>query len=108
MPAVRFDLYIEQGTTWSQGYQVTVDGAPLPAGWTARSQVRARAGSTDTLFAFAPTIAGDVVTLSIDPATSSAWSWTSGVYDVEIVETATNRVLRIAQGTVSVSPEVTR
>lgn len=111
MPAVRTDLTIEQGTTWSHGWRVTYSGEPIGAAWTARSQVRRRIDDPAVLHTFAATVTaqGDVI-LSADAAVSTAWTWTSGVYDVEVVGPVSlgSPVLRVAQGSVTVSPEVTR
>lgn len=102
----RTELRIPQGTTWSQSWKVT--GYDLTdATWQARSQVRCHARSDEVLHDFTATLAGDVVTVAVDPDESSVWSWRDGVYDVEI-HSDDGRVLRVAQGTVSVSPEVTR
>lgn len=102
----RTDLSIPQGTTWAQSWQIT--GYDLTGTtWTARSQARRSPGDAAVLHDFTATIADDVVTLSVAPDESSAWSWYSGVYDVEIESTA-GVVLRVAQGSVRVDREVTR
>lgn len=101
------DLTIPQGATWSQGWQITnydLTGTT----WTGRSQVRRSADSSAVLHDFAVSFDGtDVVTLSAQPDESSEWDWRFGVYDVELAS-ADGRVLRIAQGSVTVDPEVTR
>lgn len=107
MPAVTTDLAIEQGTTWTHGWSVTYNGTPIDDTWTARSQIRATAASKDLLHEFAPAVTAEgAVVLGIDPATSSAWTWRSGIYDVEV--TKGDVTLRVARGRVDVSPEVTR
>ncbi len=102
----RTDLSIPQGTTWAQSWQIT--GYDLTGTtWTARSQVRRSPGDASVLHEFTAAIADDIVTLTVTPAESTAWTWHSGVYDVEI-ESAAGVVLRVAQGSVRVDREVTR
>jgi len=111
MPAVHRDLVIEQGVTWSTAWHVQLDGVDLdPAdGWAARSQVRAKTADPTVLHEFTANLTNSVVQLSVEPEDSSAWSWRRGVYDVEIFDaSAEPRVVRIVQGAVTVSPEVTR
>ena len=100
------DLYIPQGTTWSQSWQI-INYDLTGTTWTGRSQVRRCADSEDVLHDFAVSVDEDIVTVSVPPDTSSAWTWKTGVYDVEI-EAADGRVLRVVQGGVYVSREVTR
>jgi hypothetical protein len=111
MGAVQRDLVIEQGVTWSAAWHVQLDGVDLDptAGWAARSQIRAKITDTDVLHQFTANITGSVVQISVEPEESSAWVWRRGVYDVEIFDTAVEpRVVRIVQGAITVSPEVTR
>jgi len=108
MPTSTVNLEIEQGTTWAHGWAVTYTGAPVDSTWSARGQVRDRAASPTVLHTFAASVDADGnVVIAVEPATSSAWSWRSGVYDVEI-QSADGVVLRVASGHVSVSAEVTR
>lgn len=102
------DLVILQGSTWEMHWPIVDDtGAPaVLTGWSARSQVRLTRSSTDVLYEFAATISGSDVVLTVDAATSSAWVWTSGVYDLEIFNDT--QVVRVTQGRVSVDLEVTR
>jgi hypothetical protein len=111
MGAVKRDLTVEQGATWSTAWQVKLDGVDLdPAdGWQARSQIRAKIADTAILHQFTANLVDSVVQLSVLPEESSAWTWKRGVFDVEIYDSGDPpRVVRIVQGTVSVSPEVTR
>lgn len=107
-------LVIQQGTTWAISWPITDEqGSPLDVtGYTVRSQVRPAKDADEVLHEFSTELGNAVaeqnaVTLSVPPATSSAWTWRSGVYDVEVVDPQ-GRVARIAEGTVTVSPEVTR
>lgn len=112
MAAVRTDLVIEQGTTWARSWQITnFDLDEGGVSWHIESQVRRSASGETILHDFTlnghATINDDIVTLSLDPATSTEWDWSQGVYDVEL-HGSDGRVFRIAEGTVTVSPEVTR
>jgi hypothetical protein len=111
MPAVRRNLTIEQGATWSTSWQVHLDGADLDPtdGWQARSQIRAKIADTLVLHEFTTNVVDSVVQLSVQPAESSLWTWRRGVFDVELFDTSTpSRVVRIVEGSVTVLPEVTR
>jgi hypothetical protein len=108
MAAVSKDLAIEQGVTWAAAWHVKLDGEDLDpeAGWQARAQVRKNAAGS-VLHEFTCSVVGSVVQVSVTAAESSAWSWRRGVYDVELFS-VDGRVIRVVQGAVSVSPEVTR
>lgn len=109
MPAVTTHLTIEQGTDFSHGWSVKVNGALINATWTARAQIREHAAATTVLHTFAASVNSDgSVVIAVTPAQSSAWTWRSGTYDVEIVNADASLTLRVAQGSVQVSPEVTR
>jgi hypothetical protein len=110
----RDNLIIEQGTTWKVEWPV-LDGAGQPLavdGWTVHAQVRQSADSSVVLHEWSTAIAnatavGTKVALLVTPTVSSAWTWLTGVYDVELTNLA-GQVTRIAHGTVRVSREVTR
>jgi hypothetical protein len=109
--AVTRNLTIEQGTTWQQAWRIQLDGVDLDeaAGWQARSQVRAKKVDPAVLHEFTARVVGSVVQLSATADESSAWAWRRGVYDVELADQSTPpRVVRVVQGTISISPEVTR
>lgn len=111
MGAVTRNLQIEQGTTWSATWQIKLDGAFLDpdAGWQARSQVRAKKTDAAVLHEFDAKVIGSMVYLSVLPDVSSAWTWRRGVYDIEIYDNgAPSRVVRVVQGTINVSAEITR
>lgn len=113
MQPIRRDLVIPQGTTWTRAWQLQVNGQPFfDSTWTARAQVRPTKGSAQLLYEWS-TAAGTVVlddqgrvTLQVTAATSSAWPWDFGVYDVEISKGATTH--RVLEGAVTVDREVTR
>ena len=110
MPAVTTDITIEQGATWAHGWMVNCNGDPIDATWTARGQIRARASDTAVLHQFAADVTAleGAVVIAVDPEESAAWDWRIGVYDVEVVNADQSLTLRVAQGRVIVSPEVTR
>lgn len=83
-------------------------------GCTARMQVRAEVESPDFLLELTTANGGitlggaaGTVDLYVSDETTSAITWTSGVFDIEI-EHPSGEVTRLAQGSVGVSPEVTR
>lgn len=120
MTAKQTTLRIEQGQTWSRGWAFTLDGAPLGSGWQVQAQIRKTVQSATVLHEWtspdggasltAQTVGGvasTVVTVALDPADSRPWNWQVAVFDVEIHHTD-GRSLRVAEGPVFVSMEVTR
>lgn len=111
------DLTVIQGEDWAEAWPVLdINGSPLTitSGYTVRAQVRPYVLSSTVLHQWTgpdanTTLAGSTLTLKIPAATSAAWDpgW-GGVYDVELVETATGRVSRLAEGTIQLDPNVTR
>lgn len=123
MAAGTYDFTIEQGTTfdlkleWTDSEDVPVD----LTGYSARMQVRETKASVTKLAEFKTdddTITlddnGEIHILASDTVTS-AWDWPvpsgqvnpQGVYDLEL-ESAGGVVTRLIEGTITLSPEVTR
>lgn len=101
------NLVIEQGATFVQTYTV-LDAGWTWDGWTARAQIRsAPADKGDLLLDLTPylTVDGPAVRLAI-PATVTETLTRNGVWDLEMSMGGT--VVRILQGKVIVSLEVTR
>lgn len=110
----RSNLTIIQGATWQIAWPITdLSGAPIDlTGWTVRSQVRPSPDSSTVYYEWSTAVGNasvlnSRVTLSVRPVESSAWTWTDGAFDIELTDLL-GRVARIVEGTVSVSPEVTR
>lgn len=101
------NLTIEQGVSWSHGWLVTVTGVPIDETWTARSQIRTKYGVLLHEFNVNVTPEGAVV-LYVSPEESSAWDWFDAFYDVEVVNSDETVTLRVAQGMVFNSKEVTK
>jgi hypothetical protein len=105
-------LTVLQGATWETRWPILdTDGQPYDlTGWTVQSQVRASATDVTVLFDFAATgnatTLDNNVVLTIPADVSSAWTWTEGVFDIELHNA--DAVVRITQGTIEVNPEVTR
>lgn len=108
MPAVQRDLTVEQGTTWTYGWAVTYNGDPLDDSWTGAAQVRAYVNAPDVLHAFAVEVLDGDVKLSVDPGESDDWTWTDGVYDVEVSSVDLGLTLRVAHGRIFNSEQVTQ
>lgn len=111
MSAGQYDVVIEQGADlvlafrWFDG-----DGVQVAlSGYTAQMQARKFATASAVLFDFTPylTISGDEVQLSVPAAATAAIDWVSGRYDLELTDPL-GGVTRLIEGTVTVSPEVTR
>ncbi|WP_282790909.1 hypothetical protein [Streptomyces sp. CC224B] len=103
-----WDLHIEQGSTFVQTYTVTDDPGFTWAGWGARAQIRSAASPSGQLFLdLTPylTVDGPSIRLAI-PAEQTTALTHDGRWDLEVVLGVT--VVRLLQGAVKVSLEVTR
>lgn len=113
--AARYDITIEQGSTFVFDLEVT--GVDLSSGYTARMQGRTSHAATSTTFSLTN---GSGITISYSAgnshlvptltatATTAMTAPSSGVYDLEYEHTASGVVTRILEGTYYVTPEVTR
>lgn len=118
MTAQPYELTIEQGADLDFTVQVYSDAARTVVqdltGWDARMMIRSAFSSTTILVSLTSnpaaglTINGPAgqVTVHVAGATTASYTWTSGVYDMEVYN-GTPTVRRILRGNVSVSPEVT-
>ena len=113
MAAPVYNIVIEQGTTWSLTITLKKpNGLPFSLeGYTGRCQIRK--SYTDCHVLAAPSVEipspqkdGKIV-LRLTKEQTHVMPDTSGVYDVE-VESPTHEVARLVQGSVKISPEVTR
>lgn len=111
--ARRYDLRINQGETWQCTVPVfDADGEPLSmAGVTVRGQIRNSRAAGPALHTWASdgdnvTLATGEITLHVPAVASAAWTWTTGLYDVEIADAG--GITRLLEGVVHVSPEITR
>lgn len=116
---LRDDLIIPQGSAWNRSWTITdVNGNPLTlTGWSVRSQVRDSASNNQVLFEWNTTTGAGIgvaatsdstVTINLTGNTDSAlWGFKAGVYDVYLTDPS-GRTTRIVEGTVRVTPAVTR
>lgn len=116
MPAGNYDLEIEQGATFTlEMFYVDENGDPVDlSGQTARMQIRQYVSAPAVLLSLTTengriSIDGPAgkIALLIDAEDSAAIDWRKGVYDLEIVANPES-VIRFIEGSVTVSPEVTR
>lgn len=112
---LRYDLRINQGENFRLSIPVLDDnGDPVNVtGMTARGQIRSWDSATTALYEWSSTagnitVVGTQVILDVPPTTSTIWSWRTGVYDVELVDTGTSITTRLVEGVVVVHPEITR
>lgn len=116
--AVVEDLEINQGEDWAWKWIVRdpVTGSPMDiSGWTGKGQVRLRPGDTVLLYEWNSTGGSPNMTLGADGvcqievprAASSAWTWGAleACYDIEL--TGAGKTVRLAEGNVVLSLEVT-
>ena len=122
MSAGTYNVGIEQGATLVRQFvwQTGTPGCPptnlVPVdltGYSALLQIRSSVSSAVVLYE-ASTVLGNIVlggstgtiTLTISAADTAAFSWTRGVYNLNM--SLNGVVTRLVQGAVAVSPEVTR
>lgn len=115
MTPYEYDLTIYQGATfrlqfyWRDSDEVGID----LSGYTARMQVRASVRATTTMLELTTenggiTLGNDGgVLLFLSDEATAALTRRSGVYDLEL-EAGDGTVTRLLQGSVEISPEVTR
>lgn len=116
MTAATHDFTIEQGVTLSKSF-IWKDSAGVAVnltGYTARMQIRREVNATTTYLSATNTngklvidAANGKITLSLTDEETSAFTWPTGVYDLE-VEASDGTVTRLVQGTITISQEVTR
>ena len=112
--AATANLYIEQGATFTS--DVTVRDSAGEAydltGYSASAKMALGYASTRTRVTITTSVASDpttgVVTLSLTPTeTSGLEAPARYVYDVELLKASDNSVIRVIQGIITVSPNVT-
>lgn len=116
-PPIEANLVVPKGATWRRKWELTDpdSGEPidLSSGYVARGQVRPWYGSTTVLHEWSAAEsnielrANGEVEITVAGSDSSAWAFWEGVYDIEIVGPDSEPV-RIAAGTIAVTPEVTQ
>lgn len=116
MAAGTYNFTIEQGTTFSREI-VWKDDQDNPidvTGYTARMQIRSSVADATVLLELTSENGRITVgttdgkfTLSITDADTTAITWASGVYDLEVIDGSSD-VTRLLKGTITVDKEVTR
>jgi hypothetical protein len=111
MSAATRHLTLEQGATYTESFAVSQSAAAVNlTGGTIAAQIRAGYDDAAAVASFTPAItnaAGGLFTLALSAAATAALSARTYVYDVTLTR-ADATVLRLVQGTVTVSPRVTR
>jgi hypothetical protein len=108
--AIKANLIIDQGTTYSTTIDVTDDNdVPINlSGYTGSAQLRKHySSSNSTIFTVSLAPLDGIVILSLTSAQTAALKAGRYVYDVELTNTS-NVVSRIVEGIVTVTPQVTR
>jgi hypothetical protein len=118
MEPAKIDLTIYQGSTFSQEFQWKVGSPPTPVdltGYSARMHIRQKINSPDPIIALT-TENGRIVfkdrtngifSLEISATDTALLNFRSAVYDLEMVSPS-GFVQRLMEGSVELSPEVTR
>jgi len=112
MTAANHNLTIDQGSDFTIDLVVSEAGVVKNlTGYSARAQMRSTKSATAIAATFTCTITnatGGVVKIELPNATSSAISPGKYYYDLELYTNSNVIVARLMQGTVILTPEVTR
>ncbi|CAB4122175.1 hypothetical protein UFOVP26_109 [uncultured Caudovirales phage] len=112
----KINLTIEQGATFRYKFAWvdTKKRAINLTGYTARMQIRATVEDVAILAELTTSNGGlvvseisGIVSLLMSDTQTSAFNWTKGVYDIELIS-PNSEVYRMVSGSVTVSKEVTR
>ena len=115
MAAAKYKLKIEQGATWRKVFVWKAAGVPVDmTGWKARMQIREAVDADEILQELTSENGGIAIepllgqfTLKLTDTQTSALEFDEAVYDVELIA-PNGDVIRVMQGVVTLSPEVTR
>ena len=111
MSAGTYNFTIEQGTTFSRVLTLQENSSAMNlTGYSVASQMRSTHDSSSIVATFTGTVSNassGQITLSLSNSTTSGIDEAIYVYDVEITSGA-GVVTRILEGTITVTPEVTR
>jgi hypothetical protein len=110
------NITIEQGATFRLRLTFKSGGVIVPlTNQTARMHIRSSVPSTQILVALTSTNGGltingvnGTIDMFISDDDTAAFTFKQGVYDLELEDTVSGDVVRVLQGAVRVSPEVTR
>lgn len=108
--AIKANIVIEQGATFSSGIDVAdIDGTPYNlSGYSVASQMRKSYTSSNAVsFSCSHNSTGGVITISLSATATTAINPGRYMYDVEITSN-TAIVTRVVEGIVTVTPNFTR
>jgi hypothetical protein len=106
--AQKANITIDQGTTFSSGIDLLNDNdEPVDVtNYAARGQIRKHYSSSNSV-SFTTTLSNGSLVISLTAGQTANMVAGRYVYDIELVDPS-NTVLRILEGIVTVTPEVTR
>lgn len=107
--AKKVNLIVDQGSTFSAAFELLDEfDEPLDlSAYTARGQMR-KHYSSNTAYPFTCSLETGELVISIDAVQTANISPERYVYDIELVDASANSVVRIVEGFVTVTPEVTK
>lgn len=110
----KYKIKINQGATFRKTFQWKSNGTPIDlTGFQARMQMRKTLASTEIIHQMTTANGGIILgdsgyfQLYISDANTENFNFTTAVYDLEFVNLEGD-VIRLIEGSVSLSPEVTR
>lgn len=114
MPAGVYTMYVEQGASYE--LHVTVQGISNLTDYVARGQIRKSATNNEIITPLNCSVGASGITISLSAATTSKLETkgkcyseiTQYYYDIELENRSNGSVIRLLNGIVNVSPEVTK
>ena len=110
--AVYANISIDQGSDFTS--IVTVEGSDGIAfnltGYTARGQIRKSYASTTAVNFTAAVSSPSLGQIQLNLTAAQTRSMKAGryLYDIEVVQTSTSKVIRVVEGQVEINPSITR
>lgn len=107
----KINIVIDQGSTFSNNIVISSNnGLTMDlTNYTVSAQIRKWYNSTNAVsFNASINAAASSINLLLDANTSSSMNFGRYVYDVKIINTLTNESIRIEEGIVTITPQVTR
>ena len=109
--AVKFNMPIDQGADYTTTFNITDDnGVAVDMSTYSGNGMIRKSYSSSNSFALGVTAnnANGLVVVTLSANTSAAMSAGRYVYDIKVTDSVSNIVSRIAEGIVTINPQVTR
>lgn len=100
------ELMVPRGSLW--GFAWRVDEYDLADFQSGECQIRASLTTTEVLDTLPVQLDGQIVSITIPSATSSAWPFSQAAWGIELIRSADGERIRVKQGSMLIDTEVVR